>query len=204
MVTIAKVAKTDHPVQELIAGRWSPYAFDSRPVPLSDLQSVFEAARWAPSSYNEQPWSYIIATKDDPKEFERLLSCLIEGNRNWAKDAPVLALGVVSLKFKSTGQENRAAIHDLGLAAGNLVFEATARNLMVHQMIGILPEKARETYNIPAGHEAWTALAIGYLGSGADLPDRLRQRDSTPRQRKRLNEFVFARQWGNPSALMRG
>src|ERR1700724_1837450 len=162
MLTTGKMAETDYPVDELIARRWSPYAFDDRPVSQSDLRSLFEAARWAPSSYNEQPWSYIVATKKDPEPFERLLSCLVKGNQLWAKRAPVLALGVVSLKFGANGQDNRAAIHDLGLAAGNLVFEATARDLAVHQMIGILPDKAREMYGIPQGHEAWTALAIGY------------------------------------------
>jgi nitroreductase len=199
MSTSGKAADTDYPVHELIARRWSPYAFDDRPVAQSDLRSLFEAARWAPSSYNEQPWSYIVATKKDPEPFERLLSCLVEGNKAWAKRAPVLALGVVSLKFKGNGQDNRAAVHDLGLASGTLVFEATGRGLTVHQMIGILPEKARETYGIPQGHEAWTALAIGYQGDAASLPGPLQQRDSAARRRKKLSEFVFAGSWGNPA-----
>jgi nitroreductase len=202
MPATGKTADTDYPVHEFIARRWSPYAFDDRHVSQSDLRSLFEAARWAPSSYNEQPWSYIVATKEDPGAFERLLSCLVEGNQAWAKRAPVLALGVVSLKSKGNGQDNRAAIHDLGLAAGNLVFEATARGLAVHQMIGILPEKAREMYGIPQGHEAWTALAIGYRGDAASLPGPLQQRDSTARRRKKLSEFVFTGSWGRPSPLV--
>ena len=123
----AKKAATDYPIHELLATRWSPYAFEDRPVPEADLRSLFEAARWAPSSYNEQPWNYIVATRDDPEQFQRLLSCLVDGNQVWAKAAPVLALGVVSLKFTLNGKENRAAVHDLGLAAGNLVLEASAR-----------------------------------------------------------------------------
>jgi nitroreductase len=202
MLTTGKMAETDYPVHELIARRWSPYAFDDRPVSQSDLRSLFEAARWAPSSYNEQPWSYIVATKEDPEPFERLLSCLVEANQAWAKRAPVLALGVVSLKFGGNGRDNRAAIHDLGLAAGNLVFEATARSLAVHQMIGILPDKTRETYGIPQGHEAWTALAIGYKGDLASLPGPLQQRDSAPRRRKKLSEFVFTGSWGSPAPLV--
>jgi nitroreductase len=202
MPTTDKTADTDYPVHEFIARRWSPYAFDDRPVSQSDLRSLFEAVRWAPSSYNEQPWSYIVATKEDPEPFERLLSCLVEGNQAWAKRAPVLALGVVSLKFVRNGQDNRAAIHDLGLAAGNLVFEATARDLAVHQMIGILPDKAREMYGIPQGHEAWTGLAIGYRGDAASLPGALQQRDSAARRRKKLSEFVFTGHWGNPSPLV--
>src|ERR687888_1294011 len=87
-----KQATADHPIQELIARRWSPYAFSDRPVSDDDLRSLFEAARWAPSSYNEQPWRYIVATKANPAEFERLLSCLVDPNQVWAKAAPVLAL----------------------------------------------------------------------------------------------------------------
>src|SRR4051812_7000314 len=159
-----KKAATDYAINPLLAERWSPYAFDSRPVPEADLHSLFEAARWAPSSYNEQPWSFIVATKQDSTEFARLLSCLVEGNQAWANEASVLALGVVRLTFSRNNQPNRAAVHDLGLAAGNLVTEATARGLCVHQMIGIVPEKAREVYQIPEHSEAWTALAIGYHG----------------------------------------
>lgn len=197
-----KRAATDYPIHEFLAGRWSPYAFDDRPVPEADLCSLFEAARWAPSSYNEQPWRYIVATKDDPEQFRRLLSCLVEGNQAWAKAAPALALGVVSLRFARNAKDNRAAVHDLGLAAGNLLLEATARGLFVHQMIGILPDKAREVYAIPEGYEAWTALAIGYLGDPTNLPDRLRERDLAPRQRKPMSEFVFSGRWGNPSPLV--
>ncbi len=156
-----KKASTEYPIHELLAERWSPYSFDDRPVAQADLCSLFEAARWAPSSYNEQPWSFMVATKDTPEEYTRLLSCLVEGNQAWAKAAPVLALGVVSLRFSRNNKDNRAAVHDLGLAAGNLVVEATARGLCVHQMIGILPDKASEVYQIPEHYEAWTVLAIG-------------------------------------------
>ncbi len=197
-----KKASTDYPIHKYLAQRWSPYAFEDRPVPKADLLSLFEAVRWAASSYNEQPWRYIVATKDDPEQFQRLLSCLVDGNQAWAKSAPVLALAVVSLKFARNGKDNRAAVHDLGLAAGNLLVEATARNLFVHQMIGILPERARELYGIPEGFEAWTALAIGYKGDPMSLPEGLKERDQTPRQRKHLREFVFSGKWENPSPLL--
>jgi nitroreductase len=197
-----KRASTDYPISELIAERWSPYAFDNRLVPDADLRSLFEAARWAPSSYNEQPWSYIVATRDNSEQFQRLLSCLVDANQVWAKAAPVLALGVVSLRFARNAKDNRAAVHDLGLASGNLVLEATARGLFVHQMIGILPDRAREIYGIPEGYEAWTGLAIGYRGDPTSLPDPLRERERTPRQRKSLQEFVFNGKWGNPSPLV--
>ena len=151
-----KRAATDSPIHELLATRWSPYAFQDRPVPEADLRALFEAARWAPSSYNEQPWSYIVATKESPEQFGHLVSCLVEGNQIWAQAAPVLALGIVRLRLARNDQVNRAAVHGLGLAAGNLLVEATARGLFVHQMIGILPDKARELFAIPAGCEAWT------------------------------------------------
>jgi nitroreductase len=197
-----KQAKTDYPIQHALADRWSPYGFEDRAVAKTDLLSLFEATRWAASSYNEQPWNYLIATKQDSNEFERLLSCLVEGNQAWAKAAPVLVLGVVSLRFAKSNKDNRAAVHDLGLAAGNLLVEATTRGLSVHQMIGILPDKAREVYQIPEHFEAWTAMAIGYSADPAILPDALKARDLAPRQRKPLSEFVFAGQWKQPSLLV--
>jgi nitroreductase len=193
----------DHPVHALITKRWSPYSFDSRPVPDEDLRSLFEAARWAPSSYNEQPWNYIVAKKENPEEFQRLLSCLVDGNQVWAKAASVLALGITKLRFARDDQPNRAAIHDLGLAAGNLVVEATARGLWVHQMIGILPDKAREIYAIPEGYEPLTGIAIGYAGDPKALPEGLRDRDLVRRPRKPLKEFVFSQTWGNVSEIIK-
>lgn len=159
-------------------------------------ESPFEAARWAPSSYNEQPWSYIVAKRENTAEFEKLLSCLLEGNQLWAKAAPVLALGIVRLNFVRNGQPNRSAVHDLGLATANLCVEATARSLFVHQMIGIVQEQARKVYGIPEDSEAWTALAIGYLGDPNELPEKLKERDLALRQRKPLRELVFGGQWG--------
>jgi nitroreductase len=197
-----KTAAPDYPIQQVLAERWSPYGFDDRPVSEADLRSLFEAARWAASSYNEQPWHYLVATKENDQEYNRLLHCLVEPNQAWAKAAPVLALGVVSLRFAKSNKDNRAAVHDLGLAAGNLLVEATARGLSVHQMVGILPDKAREVYQIPEGYEAWTAIAIGYKADPAKLPDALKERDLTPRPRKPLSQFVFTGQWGQPSPLV--
>ena len=169
---------------------------------MADRCSLFEAARWTASSYNEQPWNYLVATRENSLDFGRLLSCLVEANQTWAKTAPVLVLSVVSLQFSKNQQDNRAAVHDQGLAAGNLVVEAMARGLSVHQMIGILPDKAREVYRIPEHFDAWTAMAIGYQADPATLPNALRARDLTPRQQKRLSKFVFTGQWGQPSALV--
>jgi nitroreductase len=197
-----KSAFTNHPIHGLLSERWSPYAFQDRPVSEADLCALFEAARWAASSYNEQPWSYIVATKENPELFQQLLSCLVDANQVWAKDAPVLALGIVSHKFTRNQKDNRAATHDLGLATSNLVVEATARGICVHQMIGILPDKARELFEIPEGYEAWTGMAIGYQGDPMTLPDALKERDLMPRQRKPLEQFVFSGKWGNSASLL--
>ena len=196
-----KQAHPDHSIHELIARRWSPYAFADRPVSDDDLRSLFEAARWAASSYNEQPWAYVVATKADPDAFERLLSCLVEGNQGWAAAAPVLALGCTSLQFTRNGQPNAAAVHDLGLASATLTLEATARGLVVHQMIGILPDKAHELYRIPEGIPPVTSLAIGYAADPNTLPENYRERDLAPRSRKPLNEFVFGGEWGAASSI---
>jgi nitroreductase len=200
-MSLPKEAKLNHPIHELLAKRWSPYAFSDRPVSGEDLKSLFEAARWSASSYNEQPWRYIVATKANPEEFERLLSCLVEGNQPWAKAAPVLALGCTSLNFAANGKPNAAAVHDLGLASASLTLEATARGIYVHQMIGILPDRARELYRIPDGVQPLTGLAIGYLGDPNTLPEKYRERDLVPRQRKALAEFVFGGQWGEASPI---
>lgn len=200
-MTGLRKASTDHPVHELIASRWSPYAFEARSVSMEDLKSLFEAARWSASSFNEQPWSYLIATRENPEEFQRLLSCLVEGNQTWAKDAPVLALAVAKLRFSRNDKPNRTAHHDLGLASANICLEATSRGLAVHQMGGILPDKARELYGIPEGYEAFTGLAIGYPGRPEDLPEKMRSRDIKRRPRKPIGEFVFSGEWGRSSDL---
>jgi nitroreductase len=200
-MNLPKQATPDYPIQQLFAQRWSPYAFADRPVSDDDLRSVFEAARWSASSYNEQPWRYIVATKKSPADYERLLSCLVEGNQVWARAAPVLALGCLSLNFARNGKPNAAAEHDLGLASGTLMLEATARGLSVHWMIGILPDKAREVYRIPDGFRALTGMALGYLADPSVLPEALRGRDLAPRTRKPLAEFVFGGEWGKASEL---
>ena len=197
-----KPAEATHPIHELLRRRWSPVAFSDRRVDPETIGSLLEAARWAPSSFNEQPWSFIIATKDDPAEYERLLSCLIEFNQQWARKAPVLMLTVASLKFARNQKVNRHAFHDVGLAAANLVVQATSLGLVVHQMAGILPDKAREVFGIPEGHEAVTGIALGYSGDAAKLDEKLRRREQAPRSRKPLAEFAFTGRWGQKSPLL--
>lgn len=198
---MSKQAITGHPTHQFIAQRWSPYGFSPRAVSPADLCSLFEAARWAASSYNEQPWSFIVAARDNAAEFERLLSCLVEANQAWARAAPVLALGVAKLRFTNDGRPNRHAFHDLGLAAANLTVEATSRGLSVHQMAGIEPERARAVYQIPQDWEAVTGLAIGYADPRT-LPAALRERDQAERTRKPLPAFVFSAKWNQAAAFL--
>jgi nitroreductase len=200
-MSLAKAANPSYPIHEFLMKRWSPYAFSSQPVSDEDIRALFEAARWAASSYNEQPWRYIVASRKDSEEFDRLLSCLVEGNQPWAQFAPVLALGCIALNFARNGQPNAAAQHDLGAASACLTLEATARGLFVHQMIGILPDRAREVYQIPNDFQALTGLAIGYLGNPDDLPERYKDRDLAIRSRKPQSEFVFGGRWGTASDL---
>ncbi|MGH9778869.1 MAG: nitroreductase family protein [Candidatus Acidiferrales bacterium] len=196
-----KRAETGHPIHELLARRWSPHAFAERAVEPEKLLSLLEAARWAPSSYNEQPWAFLVATKDQPEEYARLLSCLVEGNQAWAKSAPVLMLSVAKLNFDRGGKPNAHAWHDVGLAAMSLVVQATALGLWVHQMAGILPDKARELYAIPEGWEPVAGFALGYYGDPRSLPENLQKRETAPRSRKPLESFVFTGAWGKTARL---
>ena len=198
---MSKNAATDHRIHNTLAVRWSPYAFSDKPVPAQDLASLFEAARWAPSSYSEQPWRYIVGIKGEGDTHARILECLVEGNRAWAQNAPVLALGVVVRTFSLNGEPNKAAEHDLGLASANLVTEATTRKLFVHQMIGLDPEAERTEFAIPDHAEAFTAMAIGYRQTSDNMNQALIERDSKPRERRALSEFVFADRFGNPARL---
>jgi nitroreductase len=197
-----KISDTEHPIVEVLQHRWSPLAFSAQPVEPQKLCQVLEAARWAASSYNEQPWSFIVATQDNPEEFDRLLQCLAEGNQEWAKNAPVLMLTVAKLNFSSNNVENRHAFHDVGAASANLATEATGLGLLIHQMAGFDVPKAKETYHIPEGYEAVAAIALGYLGNSDTLSDRLRQREFSPRTRKPLSDFVFSGGWNQTAPLL--
>ena len=197
-----KLAETQFPIHDLLRRRWSPLAFADRLVEPEKLRSILEAARWAASSFNEQPWGFIVATKQDEPEWSRLLSCLVEGNQVWAKEAPVLMVSVAKLTFGRNGESNRHAWHDVGLAVGNLVVQATSLGLSVHQMAGILPDKVRELYGIPHGFDPVAGLALGYVGDPDSLPEPLGQREQAKRMRKPLAEFIFSTRWGQVSPLV--
>ena len=197
-----KPATSDVALHDLIRNRWSPRAFADTPVAAEILRSLFEAARWAPSINNEQPWAYLVATKDDPENYAKMLGVLVEFNANWAKNAPVLALSVAHLKTQREGKPNRVALHDVGSASAQLTFEANSHDLLVHQMAGFDSEKARQTFAIPPDWEPVAAMAIGYPGDPHSLPEKLRERELAPRTRKPLAEFVMSGQWGHTAPFV--
>ncbi len=186
---------------DLLACRRSPYAFSPQPVEPEELRQLFEAARWAPSSYNEQPWNFVVVTRNDPEGFKRMLSILVEANQQWAHNAPVLALAVARLNFAQDGRPNRHALYDLGQAVAHLTVQAAALGLAVHQMGGFDVEQARQSFHLPAGHEPVAVIAIGYPGDPTALPEALRRREMAPRSRRPLGEFVFNTTWGEPVSL---
>lgn len=195
--TLEKLAPADHALYPLLARRWSPNAFSPELVDGETLATVFEAARWSASCSNDQPWFYLVATRDDAEEWERLLGCLDEGNIKWAKTAPVLAIGVARLTFAGNGKPNRWGYYDLGQSAAYLTVQAMSMGLWVHQMGGFYPEKVREVYGVPEGYDPVAAIAIGKMGDPSVLPGYLTERHNGPRSgRKPLREFVFSKRWG--------
>lgn len=196
-----KPTPTDFPVHELIERRWSPRAFTGRSVDADALRRCFEAARWAASCFNEQPWRYLVAVRDtDAEGHERLASCLVEANAAWAAAAPVLVLGCAREAFTHNAKPNRHAGYDLGQATAQLALQATAEGLSLHQMAGFDADRAREVCAIPAGHAPLVMIALGHQASAQVLPDALRQREKAPRERRPQAEFVFGATFGDAPA----
>lgn len=193
--SVQNPAPADHLILPELQQRWSPVIFSAAPVPDETLTRLFEAARWAPSSSNEQPWSFVVATAAEPDLFAKFAACLAPGNA-WAKTAPVLALSVVRLHLSGEAKPNRYGFHDTGMAVGNLLAQATAEGLFVHQMGGFDVEKARKDLRVPEGHDPGAMIAIGYYGDPDRAQAGLRDRELLPRTRKPLDEFVFRGTWG--------
>jgi len=190
-------------IHPLLAQRRSLRAFSSKSVEPDRLRVMLEAARWAPSSMNEQPWSFLIAAQENEADFNRLLGCLLEFNIRWAQNAPVLLLAVARVTFAATGEMNRHALYDAGQAMANLTFQANVCGLSVCQMAGFDMEKTRRTFSIPPSHEPVVIAAVGYPGHLDELPERLQKKVSAAQQRKLVEEFVFESTWGRSAALMR-
>jgi nitroreductase len=195
-----KHAATDHDVHELIRARWSPRAFDSRDVPRAELVRLFEAARWAPSSENAQPWRFIVVRRDESSPNWRALTAALTGtNPAWAPAAPVLIVTAVRLRLESRDAHNPMAFYDAGQAVGMMVLQATALGLSVRQMAGFRHEDVRAACAIPEGFDPIVVVAVGYAGDPEGLAnEKHRAAERTPRRRKAVADFVFENEWGKP------
>jgi nitroreductase len=186
-----KKANTKYPIHELISNRWSARAFSEKSVSDETLFSLFEAARWAASANNEQPWRYIYAKREDTEAFNKIIECLMPGNRPWAKKAAVLMLCIVKTTFGAENKINTAAFHDAGLANANMMLQAVAHNMFGHMMGGFDKVKTKEIFSIPEGYETVLVIALGYLDKPETLEEPFKTREVTPRTRKELHEFAF-------------
>ena len=193
---ITNNANTDYPISELITRRWSARAFSTKPVEKPKLLSVLEAARWAPSSRNEQPWRYIVFTNDNPEMLKKAMSVLKEIN-DYAKRAPILMCAITRKTYSEDGKPNRLYFHDLGAANENMFLESFNQGLIMHEMGGFDVQKAREVFNIPESYEVGIMIALGYQDTYEVLPSRLREKAFSPRIRKPLSEIVFIEEIGN-------
>jgi nitroreductase len=194
--------ETAYPVHELIRQRWSPKSFLPATVSTTTLDTLFEAARLAPSCFNEQPWHFIVGVKaDDDAQYEKVLHCFTADNREWAQTAPVLIIAVAKLYFEKNGVPNVFAWHDIGLVVANLSFQAVHEGLQVCEAAGIDHARVYETFAIPEGYQPCTGIALGYAGSGEGLSDTLQQKHNRVRTRKPVSSFVHYGQPEWPTGL---
>lgn len=181
----------EHPISDLIKNRKSTRSFSPQPIEPHRISSLFEATRWAPSSTNEQPWVYIYATREQEELWSKLFSCLTEGNRIWAKDAPLLILSLARKNFTKYSGPNAYAMYDLGGANSFLSLQAVELGLQVRQMAGFYLEKTVDELNIPDTFSIGVFIAVGYPGDPQTLPENLKLRELAPRERILQQEFVM-------------
>jgi nitroreductase len=180
--------------------RWSPRAFSDRDVSPADLKTIFEAARWAPSSYNEQPWRFFVGRRGSDT-YRKIFDSLAPFNQEWVRSAPILILGVAKTRFSHNDAPNNYATHDLGAAAVLITLQAAALGLATHQMAGFDWVIARENLEIPETYAMGSVMALGYQGDPASLPnERFQSQEQLPRTRKALSELVLSA-WGQPAEL---
>ncbi len=189
-----KRATTDTAVEPLLLRRWSPRAFSDQAVSEDDLRTLFTAATWAASSYNEQPWRFVLGRRGD-ESYGRILRCLVEANQGWAKAAPVLFASFAKRTSSRNGEPNPVAPHDVGAACANLALQATALGLYVHGMVGYDAPALRAAFEVPEDFDPVACWALGYQGDPAALPEHYAKMERAPRQRKGISEVVFSR-WG--------
>ena len=187
-----KRASAPGSILPVIRHRWSPRSFADRDVSPADLRTVFEAARWAASSYNEQPWRFFVGRRNS-ETYTKILSVLTEFNQRWARTAPVLILDAARTKFSHNGAANRVALYDVGAAAATLCYQAAALGLYTHQMAGFDVDAARKAFALPDEYIFGAAIALGYQGEPAALNnEQMLAQETSPRQRKPLSEFVLS------------
>lgn len=184
-----KETPINHPIEEILQKRWSPNGFSSEKIDQETINSLFEAARWAPSAFNEQPWRYIYATQDSPEQFEKISKLLMDGN-SWAKNAFILVLICAHKKLAYNNKDNSHYKYDTGAATQNINIQAASLGLVTHEMAGFFTDKAIETYKLPEEIEPIAMMAIGKYDP-SNLSDDLKQRESKPRTRNPIEEFVF-------------
>jgi nitroreductase len=189
-------------IHGLLENRRSPRAFTGRPVAPALITSLFEAARWAPSSANEQPWHFIVASKEDPS-YAIIFGSLTEKNQRWAGNAPFLAAAVAQTTYRRSGAPYQHAWYDLGQSVAHLTVQASSLGLVVHQMGGFDEVKLAEAFSLPAGYEPVVVFALGYAAGAETLPEDLQKREEAPRSRRPLESFVFTGRWGEPSRHIR-
>jgi len=195
-----KQAPANEGVLPAILHRWSPRSFADRDVSTADLKKLFEAARWAPSSYNEQPWRFLVGLRNSIT-YKKIFDALMPFNQGWASKAPVLILGAAKTKFSHNETPNGFAFYDLGAAAAYFVLQAAALGLSTHQMAGYDQAAARATLGIPEDFALGAVIALGYQGEPASLINgQLLTQEIAPRQRKPLSDFVLSA-WGEPADL---
>lgn len=187
---IIKEAQTRHPVHPLLRRRWSARAFAPQPIAEQTLMTLLEAASWAPSSMNEQPWAYLFAHKGEAA-FDLMAECLLPGNR-WAKNAPLMLLSLARKTFSTNGKPNRHALHDVGAANAQLLLQAADMDIYGHQMGGFDMDKTLRTFHIPDDLEPVCFIALGYLDDPDTLEEPFRSRELTPRSRKPVEDFAFS------------
>ena len=186
-------------ILEIIQERWSPVAFSSSKVEEFKIKAMFEAAGYAPSCNNEQPWLFVYTTQDEKEAFNDYMGFLAEGNKLWAKNAYALAISMARTKFSYNDKPNRFAFYDTGMAVTNLLLQAQTLDIFVHQMGGYSIEKVKEYFSLGDGIEPIAMMAIGYLGDGSDLSPELLKRDEKRRPRKSVSEFVFKNSLSQPA-----
>ena len=195
----AKIANRPAGLHPLLRERWSPRAYSNKAIGPDAIQRMFEAAQWAMSSYNGQPWRFVYATKDDAAGYERVLSTLIPFNQAWANSAPMIGIAIGRTHFEHNSEPNSWHAYDTGAAMALLTVQAHHEGLHVHQMAGFDPAKAKEVLNIPEGYSPIAAFTIGYVGDASALPDPLKEREGQPGQRKALAEIAFKGTFGATS-----